>query len=57
MGVHYQFRSANVAGFPAEFDLRFANTPRKANLGGREIVIDEYQPVYQSKVLYSISVP
>ncbi len=57
LNVHYRLRSANLNGFPAEFELRFARTTRLRRLGDSDVVFEEYEPTYQSRVLYSIAVP
>lgn len=57
LAVHYKLRTANLQGFPAEFELRFERTSRRRVLGDSEFTFDEYEPVYQSQVLYAIKIP
>lgn len=57
LAVHYHLRTEDLRGLPAEFELRFALTSRTGRLGDRDVVVDEYEPVYHSSVLFSISIP
>lgn len=57
LAVHYHFRTADLRGLPAEFELRFARTTRTVRLGDRDVAVDDYEAVHQSTVLFSIRVP
>lgn len=57
LDVHYRLKSVSLRGLPAEFEMRFKRTSLVRRLGDSDVVFEEFEPVYQSKVLYSIAIP
>lgn len=56
LSVNYEFRTYDLYGLPAEFEMRFQSKSWKAKVGDKMLMMDQYEPVYQSRVLYTLSV-
>lgn len=54
--IKYAFKTANLAGLPAEFEIRFQSKPTTVQIGGKSIVSNQFELVHQSNVIYGLSV-
>lgn len=52
----YEFKTTNLNGLPASFELKFTTKEWNSSMCGKQVSLTQYDAVYQSNVLFSLTV-